>query len=109
MNSPRGHSPRRYFVDGSGRRVLIGLTIEETSEFEILDNLPALDEPGGHVARDENGAPTTTREKRWRELYCKHISPGWSGRSELRPTAVELQDLLNIIERPYALFAVILV
>ena len=72
MNSPRGHSPRRYFVDGSGRRVLIGLTIEETSEFETLDNLPALDEPGGHVARDENGAPTAIREKRWRELYCKH-------------------------------------
>jgi hypothetical protein len=72
MISPRGHSPRRYFVDGSGRRVLIGLTIEETSEFEILDNLPALDEPGLHVARDENGAPTSSREKRWRELYCKH-------------------------------------
>jgi len=72
MTSPRGHSPRRYFVDGGGRRVLIGLTIEETLEFETLDNLPALDETGGHVARDENGAPTTTREKRWRELYCKH-------------------------------------
>jgi len=52
--------------------VLIGLTIEETLEFETLDNLPGLDETGGHVARDENGAPTTTREKRWRELYCKH-------------------------------------
>jgi hypothetical protein len=38
MTSDRGHLPRRYFVDGSGRRVLIGLTIEETSEFETLDN-----------------------------------------------------------------------
>src|SRR4030081_1574276 len=66
------HSPRRYFVDGSGRRVLIGLTIEETFEFETLDNLPALDEPGGQVAQDENGAPIATREKRWRELYRKH-------------------------------------
>jgi len=52
--------------------VLIGLTIEETLEFETLDNLPAVDEPGAHGARDENGAPITTREKRWRELYCKH-------------------------------------
>jgi hypothetical protein len=37
--------------DGSGRRVLIGLTIEETLEFETPDNLSALDEPGGQVAR----------------------------------------------------------
>ena len=29
------HSPRRYFVDENGCRVLIGLTIEETFEFEI--------------------------------------------------------------------------
>lgn len=72
VTSPRCHSPRRYFVDGSGRRVLIGLTIEETFEFETLDNLPALDEPGGQVAQDENGAPIATREKRWCELYRKH-------------------------------------
>jgi hypothetical protein len=66
------HSPRRYFVDENGRRVLIGLTIEETFEFETLDNLPALDESGSHVAWDANGVPTTTREKRWLELYSKH-------------------------------------
>jgi hypothetical protein len=66
------HSPRRYFVDENGYRVLIGLTIEETLEFETLDNLPALDEGGNHVAWDEHGVPTTTREKRWLELYGKH-------------------------------------
>ena len=66
------HSPRRYFVDTGGRRVLIGLTIEETFEFETLDNLPALDESGIHVAWNEDGLPTTTREKRWLELYNKH-------------------------------------
>lgn len=54
--------------------------------------LPALDEPGEHVARDENGVLTATREKRWREL----------GR-----IAVKIQDLLNIIERPYVWFSVI--
>jgi len=63
------HSPRRYFVDGDGQRVLIGLTIEETSEFETLDSLPALDESG---AWNEDGVPSTTREKRWLELYTKH-------------------------------------
>ena len=67
-----GHSPRRYFVDSDGRRVLIGLTLEETFEFETLDNLPALDDGNCHVAWDEDGIPTTTREKRWLELYGKH-------------------------------------
>ena len=72
MTDLRDYSPRRYFVDKNGRRVLIGLTIEETLEFETLDNLPALDESGNHVAWDENGVPTTTREKRWLVLYNKH-------------------------------------
>jgi hypothetical protein len=66
------HSPRRYFVDKDGRRVLIGLTLEETFEFETLDSLPALDESGKHLAWDENGTPTTLQEKRWLELYSKH-------------------------------------
>jgi hypothetical protein len=72
MTDRRDHSPRRYFVDKKGRRVLIGLTIEETLEFETLDSLPALDESGNHVAWDENGVPTTTPEKRWLVLYSKH-------------------------------------
>jgi hypothetical protein len=71
MTDPKRHSPRRYFVDKEGRRVLIGLSIEETFEFETLDNLPALDASGNHVAWDEDGIPTTTREKRWLELYSK--------------------------------------
>jgi hypothetical protein len=76
MTDPKDHSPRRYFVDSQGRRVLIGLTVEETLEFETLDNLPALDDSGNHVAWDDNGSPTTTREKRWLELYSKH-DDGW--------------------------------
>ena len=71
-----GHSPRRYFVDKDGRYVLIGLTIDETFEFETLDSLTALDE--NHVAWDENGIPTITREKRWLELYSKH-DEAWKG------------------------------
>ena len=65
-------SPRRYFVDQNARRVLIGLTIEETLEFETIDSVPALDDSGNHTAWDENGIPTTAREKRWLELYSKH-------------------------------------
>jgi len=55
------HTPRRYFVDQVGRRVLIGLTVEETFEFETLD-----------AAWDENRVAPTAREKRWLELYGKH-------------------------------------
>jgi hypothetical protein len=41
--------------------VLVGLTIEETVEFESLDSLPS----------DDSGNPLGTPE-RWRELYTKH-------------------------------------
>jgi len=54
------NAPRRYFVDGNGRRVLVGLTFEETFEFEALDGLPASD------------IDTHLDEARWRELYRKH-------------------------------------
>jgi hypothetical protein len=60
MSDFADHLPRRYFVDQVGRRVLIGLTVEETFEFETLD-VPWKD-----------GVPTTTRKKRWLELYSKH-------------------------------------
>ncbi len=36
--------PRRYFVDAQGHRVLIGLSFEETAEFEALD--PFLERDG---------------------------------------------------------------
>jgi hypothetical protein len=72
MTDSTEYLPRRYFVDENGRRVLIGLTIEETFEFETLDSQPAIDEAGKHVAWDEDGIPTTAREKRWLELYSKH-------------------------------------
>jgi hypothetical protein len=54
------NAPRRYFVDGDGRRVLVGLTFEETFEFEALDGLPTFI------------VDTRLDEARWRELYRKH-------------------------------------
>ncbi|APG14415.1 hypothetical protein M2175_007704 [Bradyrhizobium elkanii] len=59
MTSPTYNAPRRYFVDGGGRRVLIGLTPEETFEFERLDSGQA------QVAPDAG-------EQRRLELYEKH-------------------------------------
>ena len=76
MPSLRNNAPRRYFVDEVGRRVLIGLTREETIEFERLDGQPALYRQGKPAAHNEpaapNGAWVADGEERWLELYAKH-------------------------------------
>ena len=51
-------------------RCTVGLTIEETIEFEALDALPPFDD-SGNIAWVFEGEPTTRREKRWLELYLK--------------------------------------
>jgi hypothetical protein len=65
-------SPRRYFSDKSGHRVLIGLTIEETTEFETLDGLPVSDDSGGQAPSRASGMTTITWQERWSALYAKH-------------------------------------
>lgn len=78
MDDPRGHSPRRYVVDVSGRRVLVGLTLEETSEFEDLDtSLPML--PG-----QQDVGPAASVEGRWLELYDKHDKAWVQWKADLR-------------------------
>jgi hypothetical protein len=72
MIDPGGHSPRRYLADKNGRRVLVGLTLEETLEFETLDSVLALEESRRHVVRDRDGVAAATRQKRWLELYDRH-------------------------------------
>jgi hypothetical protein len=63
--------PKRYRVDKSRHRVLVGLSIEETFEFEALSDLTPLDDTGSPIPwRD--GVPITSREKRCLELYQKH-------------------------------------
>ena len=60
----------RHTIDANGHRVLVGLTSAETREFETLDSLPPSD--GDRVAWTFGGMPTTSREKRWLQLYTKH-------------------------------------
>ena len=43
MRTLQGSSPRRYYVDNKGQGVLVGLTMEETLEFEQLDRFGPLD------------------------------------------------------------------
>jgi hypothetical protein len=89
------HSPRRYFVDNDGRRVLIGLTLEETVEFETLDSQPAADYGGTHGAWGENGIRVATREKRWLELYGKHDKAWKQWMAMARPDRPVNSDFVN--------------
>jgi hypothetical protein len=62
--STRQRFVRRCYTDSAG------LTMEETIEFEALDALPPFDD-SGNLAWTFEGEPTTSREKRWLELYVK--------------------------------------
>ena len=64
--------PERYRIDSNGRRVLVGLTLAETHEFETLDSLSPSDDSGNRVAWTFGGEPTTALEKRWLQLYARH-------------------------------------
>ena len=71
MIDQRHNAPRRYFVDAQGHRVLIGLSLEETTEFEALDLAPK--DAVQIVA--ETGVGTRVAavdDVRWLELYSKH-------------------------------------
>jgi hypothetical protein len=65
-------------------RPLDGLTIEETTEFKAIEALPPLDE-NGNIAWTFEGEPTTSREKRWLELYMKQERSGQKGETADQP------------------------
>jgi hypothetical protein len=56
---------------GTGRRTPSGLTIDETAEFERLDQLSPVDH-SGNCLWDFEGDPKTPGERRWLELFRKH-------------------------------------
>ena len=84
MIAPSNAAPRRYFVDAVGRRVLIGLTIEETREFEDLDRAQA--ELCASFVESADVSLSGLSELRWLALYEKHesawrswmVDPVWS-------------------------------
>jgi hypothetical protein len=55
-----------YILDGDGNRILIGLTLDETREFERLDELMS---NVSFVPTDDSGS---LNERRWLLLYDKH-------------------------------------
>ena len=55
-----------YILDSDGNRILIGLTLDETREFECLDEL---------ISRLSSASTSDSRslnERRWLVLYDKH-------------------------------------
>jgi hypothetical protein len=70
MSQPKKDAPRRYITDGAGQRVLVGLTISETVEFEALDNPSARRGAGLLVEVPSSGQDR--HGERWLELYVKH-------------------------------------
>ncbi|WP_027572840.1 hypothetical protein [Bradyrhizobium sp. WSM1743] len=71
MTDQRHNAPRRYFVDAQGHRVLIGLSPEETAEFEALDLASNETVHFTSEIRARKGA-AAEGEVRWLELYSKH-------------------------------------
>src|SRR5215212_6958343 len=55
-----------YILDGEGNRILIGLTVDETREFEHLDELMSY---ANFVPTDDS---QSLNERRWLVLYDKH-------------------------------------
>jgi len=58
-----------FTVDADGNRVLIGLTEEETLEFDRLERHINKTGPFPHISRDEWHR---SEEKRWLELWDQH-------------------------------------
>lgn len=75
-------TPRRY-ISRQGRHVLIGLTPEETLEFESIDALAARNEADRHAPLATT--PASVREHRWLELYRKHEN-AWTSWKALHRT-----------------------
>jgi hypothetical protein len=59
-------SDDNYILDNKGSRVLIGLTLDETREFECLDELIST---LGTAPTDDS---RSINERRWLVLYDKH-------------------------------------
>jgi hypothetical protein len=67
---PESLFPRRYYIDHEGRRVLIGLTVEQTREFERLE----LPDPSSdmQIETSMSSHPARLNHGRWLELYLQH-------------------------------------
>jgi hypothetical protein len=86
MIDQRHNAPRRYFVDAQGHRVLIGLSLQETAEFEALD--VAAETPQIVTETYMGKGAAAVDDVRWLELYSKHEGAWrvWIARSHAERT-----------------------
>ena len=86
MIDQRHNAPRRYFVDAQGHRVLIGLSLQETAEFEALDVAAETPQIVTETGLGKEAAPVD--DVRWLELYSKHEGAWrvWIARSQAERT-----------------------
>jgi hypothetical protein len=63
---------RSYSRDYLGRKILLGLTIAETREFELLDAEPPVDQDGHLLGWETDEESFPPNQARWLELYRKH-------------------------------------
>ena len=61
-----------YILDSDGNRILIGLTLDETREFECLDELMS------NVSFVPTDDSRSLNERRWLVLYDKHEVPRYN-------------------------------
>ncbi|MBR0903894.1 hypothetical protein [Bradyrhizobium liaoningense] len=92
MSEPKKDAPRRYIVDGAGQRVLVGLTISETIEFEALDKPDT--RPKAHLIGEAARVRQARHGERWVELYVKH-ERAWSDWLAQTRARLEEPPLLN--------------
>ena len=92
MSEPKKDAPRRYIADGAGQRVLVGLTISETIEFEALDKPDT--RPGADLIGEAARVRQAMHGERWVELYIKHERAwsDWMAQTRAQP---EKAPLLN--------------
>jgi hypothetical protein len=96
MSETGKDAPRRYIVDDAGQRILVGLTVEETLEFEKLDTPAALGYYGRSVIWNARDVAAERPEPRWLELYTKHERAWSAWLAESRRRSVHGQSqLLN--------------
>ena len=91
--------PRRYFVDGSGQRVLVGLTIEETAEFETLDGLAAVGKGADRCCGTKAISWVASDTAAGLNSMLSTSRPGVSGWPTLEPIDMGIYPLLTKAER----------
>jgi hypothetical protein len=79
---PQSLFPRRYYIDDDGRRVLIGLTVEQTREFELLElpePSPGIDQASlNHgLARALSAAPAGLGNLERKEFSARSVRGAW--------------------------------